>query len=158
MPSHEEGFWWEKEIPRRQAEIDDLKMQLAQLGTYSPESAGQEPPGQVPPKSRRKRLREQITVAEGEPDNARRAAEAHAASEGDAKRRKSDSEVAKRRALVRANPGLKAREMCVIFDRHSVALPPKWLVAGYDRWGYVYKVAQYRSKIDSLISKDRHKN
>jgi hypothetical protein len=158
-------LWWEKEIPRLQAKIDDIKMQLAQKGPYGPV---------------RRRLVKQLEEALGELNNANlRAAGAHArrteqswttgkigfvpamVSQDEAERRKaqrSDPDVAKRRALVKVNPSENAKEMCEIFDREGVPLPRKWLGAGFKKWSEVYKADKYRPKIDSLISKDRHKN
>lgn len=69
-----------------------------------------------------------------------------------------DPEVAKRRALVKSNPNAIASEMCQIFDREKVPLPPKWQEAGFQSWSKAYKMAKYRSRIDVLISKDKRNN
>lgn len=66
-----------------------------------------------------------------------------------------DAEVAKRRALVKANPGLVAREMCELFDRKQVPLPQPWQDAGFHSWIEAYQRAEYRRRIRVLISKDR---
>jgi hypothetical protein len=71
---------------------------------------------------------------------------------------KIDPEVAKRGALVKANSGVPAAEMCEIFDRRSVPLPAKWRAAGFQSWSRTYKNSNYRSRIDTLISKARLKN
>ena len=68
---------------------------------------------------------------------------------------RSDPEVAKRVALVKANPGVPAAEMCEIFDRETVPLSAKWLDAGLQTWSRAYKNSDYRGRIDTLISKDR---
>jgi hypothetical protein len=69
--------------------------------------------------------------------------------------RNSDPEVAKRRALVRSNPGLSASEMCEIFDRERVPPPSKYVMAGFKSWLQAYKDSNYKSKIQILVSKDR---
>lgn len=69
-----------------------------------------------------------------------------------------DPEVAKRTVLVKANPGIPAEEMCEIFDRENVPLPTKWLAAGLQAWSQAYKNSRYRSRIHTLLSKDRGKN
>lgn len=66
-----------------------------------------------------------------------------------------DPEVAKRRSLLRANPGVSAQEMCGIFDRERVPLPSKWQEAGLRSWIEANKKPQYRRRIQVLISKDR---
>jgi len=66
-----------------------------------------------------------------------------------------DPEVAKRVALVKANPGIPANEICEIFDREKVPLPMRWLAAGLQTWSRAYKNSDYRRRIDTLISKDR---
>lgn len=66
-----------------------------------------------------------------------------------------DPDVAKRRALVRANPNVSAQEMCEVFDREHVPLPSKWQGTGLRSWIEAYKSLQYRSRIRVLISKDR---
>jgi hypothetical protein len=66
-----------------------------------------------------------------------------------------DPEVAKRVALVKANPGIPADEVCETLDREHVPLPAKWLAAGLQTWKKAYKNSDYRSRIDTLISKDR---
>jgi hypothetical protein len=67
-----------------------------------------------------------------------------------------DPEVAKRRTLVRANPGGSAHEMCGILDRENVPLPSRWQGAGFSSWERTYKDSNYRSRIHVLISKDKH--
>jgi hypothetical protein len=64
-------------------------------------------------------------------------------------------EVAKRRALVRGNPDLEAREMCQLFDHEYVPLPLKWRGAGFRSWAEAYQGPEIRSRIHVLISKDR---
>ncbi len=66
-----------------------------------------------------------------------------------------DPEVAKRRALVKANGDVKASELCEIFDRTKVPLPSKWQAAGVQSWSQAYLNAEYRKRIDVIISKDR---
>jgi len=66
-----------------------------------------------------------------------------------------DPEVAKRRALVKANPDASACDMCEIWDRASVPLRSKWQAAGFRSWADAYLNPQYRTRIDTLISKDR---
>ena len=72
--------------------------------------------------------------------------------------RRGDPEIAKRTALVRSNLGSSAAEMCQIFDRQNVPLPSKWQEAGFNGWVQAQKDPKYRSRIDTLISKDKAKN
>jgi hypothetical protein len=67
-------------------------------------------------------------------------------------------EVAKRAALVRTNPNIPAKDMCEIFDREGVPLSAKWLDARLKTWSEAYKNPRYRSRIHTLISKDRQRN
>jgi hypothetical protein len=69
-----------------------------------------------------------------------------------------DPELAKRRALVKNNPDATASELCEIFDRQRVPLPPKWQAAGVKSWAVGYRNAQYRSRLDVMISKDRRED
>jgi hypothetical protein len=66
-----------------------------------------------------------------------------------------DPEVAKRNALIKANPNTPARELCDIFDRESVPLPEKWIEAGIKSWHMAYKNLKYRRRIDVIVSKVR---
>jgi hypothetical protein len=66
-------------------------------------------------------------------------------------------EVAKRAVIVRSNPSASADEMCAIFDRENVPLPRKWLDAGFSTWIKAYKNSSYRSRIQTLISKNRRR-
>jgi len=68
-----------------------------------------------------------------------------------------DPDVAARAVLVRSNPGIVAVDMCAIFDRRSLPLLAKWQERGFKTWSEAYKDSNYRSKIDTLISKDRRK-
>jgi len=63
-------------------------------------------------------------------------------------------EVAKRRALVRSNPGVPAKEITEIFDRENVPLPSKLQDAGFNSWSRLYANPKYRNRIKVLISKD----
>jgi hypothetical protein len=72
--------------------------------------------------------------------------------------RRNDPEVAKRAALVRSNLSISAEEMCEIFDRQKVPLPVKYQAAGFGTWSQAYKNPAYRSRIHTLISKDRQRN
>ena len=67
----------------------------------------------------------------------------------------SDPEVAKRRALIKANPDVPAREMCEIFDREKVPLPLKWQAARIQSWSNAYKDTNYRRRIQVIITKDK---
>jgi hypothetical protein len=69
-----------------------------------------------------------------------------------------EPEVAKRRALVKSNPDVVARDMCEIFDRNRVPLPPKWPDAGFQSWSKAHKNHSYRKRIDVMISKDKKTN
>jgi hypothetical protein len=66
-----------------------------------------------------------------------------------------DPEVAKRRALVRSNPNVPAHEMCEVLDTYGVALPRRYLEAGFRSWRKAYLSKQHRGRIDTLISKDK---
>jgi hypothetical protein len=70
----------------------------------------------------------------------------------------SDPEVAKRRALVRSNLSALANEICEIFDRERVPFPRRWSDAGFSSWSKAYKHSNYRTRIDTLVSKDRRKS
>lgn len=73
------------------------------------------------------------------------------------RRERDNPEVAKRAVIVRSNSSVTAEEMCQIFDREKVPLSAKWLGAGFDTWSKAYKNSVYRSRIHTLISKDRQK-
>jgi hypothetical protein len=163
MSNYEEDLWWKKEIPRLQVELKKLEFDLARV-TYGPAA---------------NKIKNRMTVLQVELDNALLVAQVYAQgrkthSAGpwggaspetaigvEAKPRKPqrcNPEVAKRRALVKANPGIDAEEICEIFDREGVPLPSKWLEAGFKIWCVAYKRPGYRAKIDVLISKDRRRN
>lgn len=90
--------------------------------------------------------------------NAAAASAAPAATRAPQKRTPSknvDPETAKRRALVKSNPDASAKELCEIFDRERVPLPPKWKDGGYTSWTKAYRDPHYRRRTDVLVSKDR---
>jgi hypothetical protein len=67
--------------------------------------------------------------------------------------RKVNPEVAKRRAIVARNLGRSAAEVCGLFDLDSVPLP-----SGFENlggWKEAYNEPRFRSRVDTLISKDR---
>lgn len=82
-------------------------------------------------------------------------ASANSAQSATGKPERGDPEVAKRAMIVRSNSNVPAAEMCEIFDRYQVPLPPKWPDAGFHTWSKTYKDPSYRSRIHTLISKDR---
>jgi hypothetical protein len=69
-----------------------------------------------------------------------------------------DPEIAKRAALVRLSPNTSAAEMCQIFDRHDIQLPSQWKESGFNSWVRAYRDSNYRSRIDTLISKHKKKH
>jgi hypothetical protein len=66
-------------------------------------------------------------------------------------------EIAKRRALVQANPDASAYDLCIIFDQQGVPLPRKWVEAGLKSWVSAYKNSRYQNRLQVLISKDRYR-
>ena len=66
-----------------------------------------------------------------------------------------DEEVAKRRAIVRSNPNLSAKELCELFDHRQVSIPRRWKDAGIEWWTKAYHQRRFRGRIHGLISKDR---
>jgi hypothetical protein len=64
----------------------------------------------------------------------------------------SDPEVAKRRAIIRQNPGVPAQGLCTMFDNTHVPLPKDW---GVPTWTQAYKDKTYRSRIHVIISKGK---
>jgi plasmid stabilization system protein ParE len=66
--------------------------------------------------------------------------------------------VAGRAVIVRSNPGVQANEMCQIFDRQEVPLPARWLGTGFRTWTGACKNPHYRSKIQTIISKDKRRS
>jgi hypothetical protein len=69
-----------------------------------------------------------------------------------------DPEVAKRNAVVRSNSDASTHDLCAIFDRKRVLLPPKWNEAGIKSWVMGYKNPIYRKRIDVVASKARRKS
>jgi hypothetical protein len=65
-----------------------------------------------------------------------------------------DAEVAKRRAIIRSNPNLSARELCELFDRRSVPVPKQWKDAGIEWWTKAYH-SRFRGRVHNLISRNR---
>ena len=66
-----------------------------------------------------------------------------------------DEEVAKRRAIVRSNPNLSARELCELFDHRQVPVPRRWKDAGIEWWTKAYHQSRFRGRVQDLMSKDR---
>ena len=66
-----------------------------------------------------------------------------------------DEEVAKRRAIVRSDPNLSARELCELFDHRQVPVPRRWKSAGIEWWTKAYQQRRFRGRVQALISKDR---
>jgi len=69
--------------------------------------------------------------------------------------KKADPEVAKRRTLARTNDPMPVGELCELFDREKVPMPSKWQEAGLRFWKVAYENAEYKSRIDVIVSKDR---
>ena len=65
-----------------------------------------------------------------------------------------DEEVAKRRAIIRSNPNLSARELCELFDHRRVPVPSGWKDAGIEWWTKAYQ-SRFRGRVYNLISRDR---
>jgi hypothetical protein len=97
----------------------------------------------------RTELHNESPIAESEPDKP------SSSSPFVANQPKEDPEVAKRRALVKLNLGLKTGEMCQLFDREKVPLPRKWSEAGFASWEIACKDKHYRGLIQTVISKDK---
>ena len=66
-----------------------------------------------------------------------------------------DEEVAKRRAIVKSNPNLSARELCALFDHRQVRVPRRWKDAEIEWWTKAYQQSRFRGRVQGLISKDR---
>ena len=67
-----------------------------------------------------------------------------------------DPEVAKRRAIIQRNPRMKASDLCGRFDVGELKLPPNWETEfGVRDWVSAYRKPRLRSRIDTMISKDR---
>jgi len=69
-----------------------------------------------------------------------------------------DEEVAKRRAIVKSNPDMTARELCELFDRKQVKLPRTLTNARMNSWTVAYRSSNYRGRIDTIISNRLRKN
>ncbi|SPE32001.1 hypothetical protein SBA2_650007 [Acidobacteriia bacterium SbA2] len=65
-----------------------------------------------------------------------------------------DEQVAKRRAIVRSNPNLNARELCELFDHRQVPVPTGWKDADFEWWTKAYQ-SRFRGRVRAIISKDR---
>ena len=65
-----------------------------------------------------------------------------------------DSDIARRRILVKSNPNATITEVCEIFDRQRVPLPTTWLGVGFASWSEALKNLRYRARIKLLISRD----
>lgn len=66
-----------------------------------------------------------------------------------------DEGAAKRRAIVKSNPNLSARELCELFDRLRVPVPRRWKDAEIEWWTKAYHQSRFRSRVQTLISNDR---
>jgi len=66
-----------------------------------------------------------------------------------------DEEVAKRRAIVRSNPNLSAKELCELFDHRQVPVPRQWKDAGTEWWTKAFHQRRFRVRVQNLISIDR---
>jgi hypothetical protein len=69
------------------------------------------------------------------------------------KHRKQFPEIAKRRAIVQENLKMSALQACKRFDLEGIRMPTGW---DAKNWVDAYKRKEYRSRIHTLISKDRH--
>ena len=63
--------------------------------------------------------------------------------------------IAKRRAIIRSNPNLSARELCELFDHRQVPVPGRWEDGGIQWWTKAYHRRRFRSLVRRLILKDR---
>lgn len=66
-----------------------------------------------------------------------------------------DPDIAKRRAIVKQNPSLRADGICQLFDFHGIPLPKSMKEA--KGWASAYRTKQHRHAIESLIARDRKK-
>ena len=72
--------------------------------------------------------------------------------------RSPDPEIAKREAIIDQNLEMSAAKLCSQFDLFKVPLPDDWFGKfQVDTWAAAYKNRQLRGRIDSLISKARHR-
>jgi hypothetical protein len=67
-----------------------------------------------------------------------------------------DSDIVKRRFIVKKNPTLNASRLCKLFDEEHIPLPEKMKEAG--SWEKAYMTDIHRHAIDALISRDRKEN
>jgi hypothetical protein len=68
-------------------------------------------------------------------------------------RPKQTPEVAKRRAIVQANPTLRSQQLVKRFDFDNIRMPPGWDAPS---WTAAYQKPEYRPLIQTMVSKDRH--
>ena len=64
-------------------------------------------------------------------------------------------DTAKRRAIVKSNPTLSVKELCVMFDHRKIPVPRPWKDAGIEWWTKAYHERRFRGRVHSLVSKDR---
>jgi len=67
----------------------------------------------------------------------------------------SGEDIAERRAVVKSNPRLSAKELCEIFDHRQIPVPKRWKDAGIEWWSKAYHQSRFRGRVHDLISKDR---
>ena len=64
-------------------------------------------------------------------------------------------DIAKRRAIVKSNQHLSAKELCEIFDHRKIPVPKRWKDAGIEWWTKAYHQSRFRGRVHNLVSKDR---
>ena len=67
----------------------------------------------------------------------------------------SDEDIAKRRAIVKVNQTLSAKDLCEMFDRCKISVPGRWKNAGIEWWTKAYHQSRFRGRVHNIISKDR---
>jgi hypothetical protein len=94
----------------------------------------------------------------GAPPDAKQPSPELAAKHTSPRHPKTDPEIAKRNTIIDQNPEMSASELCKQFDFHNVPLPGDWFTEFQVRtWAPAYKNTLARKRIDSLISKARHR-
>ena len=64
-------------------------------------------------------------------------------------------DTAKRRAIVKSNPNLSAKELCEMFDHHRIPVLRRWKDAGIEWWMQAYRQRRFIGRVHGLVSKDR---
>ncbi len=64
-------------------------------------------------------------------------------------------DTAERRAIVKENRNLSVRKLYEVFDQRKIPAPKPWKDAGIEWWTKAYHQRRFRSRVFSIVSKDR---